>query len=134
MRDVTTLWLFLVILHPILTALRIFFSPCAAAVMTCSVSAAAETTATARAPSSYRHVMYCGRVSWLWGKMLHCCLALDLSYKDILIPLSHFWISAACGENKNFLLPPLLEFWLKKYDFSSTSHLLRIFQPKFQEG
>ena len=50
------------------------------------------------------------------------------------IPLSHFWISAACGENKNFVLPPLLEFWLKKYDFSSTSHLLRIFQPKFQEG
>ena len=55
-------------------------------------------------------------------------------YFVYLIPLSHFWISAACGENKNFVLPPLLKFWLKKYDFSSTSHLLRIFQPKFQEG
>ena len=36
-------------------------------------------------------------------------------YFVYLIPLSHFWISAACGENKNFVLPPLLKFWLKKY-------------------
>ena len=51
-----------------------------------------------------------------------------------IIPLSHFWISAACGENINFALPPLLEFGLTKYDFSPKSHFFVFFQPKFQEG
>ena len=37
------------------------------------------------------------------------------------IPLSHFWISAACGENINFALPPLLELGLTKSDFSPKS-------------
>ena len=48
-------------------------------------------------------------------------------------PLSHFWISAACSENINFALPPLLEFGLTKYDFSTKSHFFVFFQPKFQE-
>ena len=60
------------------------------------------------------------------GYMVNFCIQ--------LIPLSYFWISAACGENKNFALPPLLEFRLTKYDFLPKSLFFEFFQPKFQEG
>ena len=53
-----------------------------------------------------RNVDVCSGKEGISRRYFFACVKPEVSP----IPLSHFWISAACGENINFALPPLLEF------------------------